>query len=576
MGVEVHDKRLPGGMLEVDTDDPKLAAQAAQKYLAKNPPPETSQSLGFEQGVGNFLANATRPAAFVADKLGIPTDWLKQSQDILRNPQLDWHKDAGGNLVSAPKPGPQQVPGGIGKFVGTLPGAIGLSMTGMGPLAAGGLTGMLASEKTDPTGRLVQPSATDTGVQGLLGAVTGKGTDLALQGAGQVISPVLSPAVQRLMQARIPLTPGQTLGGIVQSLENKATSLPLVGDLISSAQRNSVVGFNRAVANDALHEIGQTAPANVAAGRALNNHVGQAISDHYDSILPHMTGVLDPTLQADINTIAQNAIGQGAKQETLDRFNNIIRAQLNARGQPGMVPSYLIHPVAPGQTLPSTMVPAQVLTGDALKIAQQNLGRIGRQHASATDGDAQQLGDLVIQAQAAFNRMLERTNPSQAASLRAANAAFARYARMRQAGSALGNKDGVFTPAQFSNAVKAGDASAGKGAYAGGNALMQDLSDSASQVLPSTVPDSGTTGRAILAALVSGGAHFNPYGAAGLAATGALYTQPGQAAARMLLSGARPAWAPAVRAGINRARVPASVLSAVLAAQTDPKLRQQQ
>lgn len=38
MTVQVHDPRLPGGVLEVDTDDPKAAAQAAQRYLAANPP----------------------------------------------------------------------------------------------------------------------------------------------------------------------------------------------------------------------------------------------------------------------------------------------------------------------------------------------------------------------------------------------------------------------------------------------------------------------------------------------------------------------------------------------------------
>jgi hypothetical protein len=58
------------------------------------------------------------------------------------------------------------------------------------------------------------------------------------------------------------------------------------------------------------------------------------------------------------------------------------------------------------------------------------------------------------------------------------------------------------------------DPSKGKRAYAQGKAMMQDLSDSGRSVLGQTVPDSGTTGRALTAGLALGGLgaaneHFN-------------------------------------------------------------------
>ena len=63
------------------------------------------------------------------------------------------------------------------------------------------------------------------------------------------------------------------------------------------------------------------------------------------------------------------------------------------------------------------------------------------------------------------------------------------------AASSVAAKDGVFTPAQLHAAVKAKDKSMDKGAFARGNALMQDLSSAGKNVLPSNIPDSGTAGR---------------------------------------------------------------------------------
>ena len=75
----------------------------------------------------------------------------------------------------------------------------------------------------------------------------------------------------------------------------------------------------------------------------------------------------------------------------------------------------------------------------------------------------------------------------------------------QRAASALGGEEGVFTPAQLLNAVKAMDPSRNKGAFARGDALLQDLAEPAKTVLSQSVPDSGTAGR-LLASLIMGGA----------------------------------------------------------------------
>lgn len=75
MTVEVHDPRLPGGMLQVDTDDPTQAAAAAQKYLAANapkaappPPPAANPYVDALRTVPGDLAQG------VAGIAGLPGD----------------------------------------------------------------------------------------------------------------------------------------------------------------------------------------------------------------------------------------------------------------------------------------------------------------------------------------------------------------------------------------------------------------------------------------------------------------------------------------------------------------------
>ena len=87
-------------------------------------------------------------------------------------------------------------------------------------------------------------------------------------------------------------------------------------------------------------------------------------------------------------------------------------------------------------------------------------------------------------------------------------------------------EEGVFSPAQLQNAVRAMDKSKDKARFAEGKALMQDLSESGKTVLGSKVPDSGTPYRTMAGILASGGAGLSGYPgiAAGLAASPIMYS----------------------------------------------------
>ena len=133
--------------------------------------------------------------------------------------------------------------------------------------------------------------------------------------------------------------------------------------------------------------------------------------------------------------------------------------------------------------------------------------------------------------------LLSQQNPQHAKALDAANEAWANFTRVQGAAGMQGAKEGIFTPAQLSSAVRGQDRSLRHGAFAKGEALMQDLSDSGQKVLNSTVPDSGTPYRAALGLAAGGGlAAVNPAALAGTIGASALYTQPAQKVIAALLT----------------------------------------
>jgi len=113
----------------------------------------------------------------------------------------------------------------------------------------------------------------------------------------------------------------------------------------------------------------------------------------------------------------------------------------------------------------------------------------------------------------------------------------------------------VFTPNDLSNAVRQTDTSVRKGRYARGNALMQDLSDPASAVLPQKVPDSGTAGRLAAMSALGLGAEsgaLSPYQIAAALGLAAPYTEMGSNVLNQWARAA-PASRAVVRGGLETA-----------------------
>jgi hypothetical protein len=98
-----------------------------------------------------------------------------------------------------------------------------------------------------------------------------------------------------------------TGGGIAKWMENKAESIPIVGDMIRSRREESGLGLNRAALNHALAPIGEELPANMPMGREALDHVSQRLSDRYDALLPRMAAHADQQFTNELTHIMGEA-----------------------------------------------------------------------------------------------------------------------------------------------------------------------------------------------------------------------------------------------------------------------------
>lgn len=387
-----------------------------------------------------------------------------------------------------------------------------------------------AAQAAAPAARIaarVGQTALDTGVSALSGALSsdpGQRTEGALTGGlgGAVLSrltrgrivPKSPRAVQKqsagrlLLNEGVPLTIGQSAGGVLKTTEDAMTSIPLVGDLIQSARGKGVEGLNRAAINRTLGPIGKRLPKDVEVGFDGVEFADDAISEAYDKALVDVTMRPDQDFMA-----AREALVSAADELPGDvavGIRNILRNRIDKRLESG------------------------ALDGLTWKKIDSELAHKARAYSRSPDPLMHDGADIIDDARQAMRDLLERQSPETAEAVGRANAAFANLVRVQRA--ARRAKGGKFSPEQLRNAVLAEDSSVRGRASSKNQALMQDLADAASHVLPSSIPDSGTPRRLMLN-LGAGG---------GLAASGMISPAPMIAAGLASLS-----YLPGVRGAIS-------------------------
>ena len=408
--------------------------------------------------------------------------------------------------------------GGIGGFVGALALPAGGSFVGRGvdnadrfrrAALASGLVGSVYGAGGS------EGSLTERGQAGALAALLSAGTGGVFQsGVNRLSRPTADTAQRRMSRQGQELTMGQMFGGGLQRLEDAFTSIPLAGDLVRNRQRDTLASFDTLGTNTALRPLGEALES--SAGRQGVRDADAIISGAYTRALEPITAFnpAEETLTAALAT-ARNP----------ERLTADMSASLNSTLDN-------IFSQAPGE-----------IDGQTWKVIDSQLAAAGRQAeaGAATRPEMTALRDRLQQARTAWRDALGRVDENALAGVMAADAAEAQYRLVRQASSdvASAGRGGDASPATLNRAVAQ---SGSNRRFARGENLMQDLTDDAMQVLPRTVPDSGTPLRSLVTGAGIGGGlsaiGTDPLALAlGAALTGGVslgYTRPAQQLANRL------------------------------------------
>lgn len=348
-----------------------------------------------------------------------------------------------------------------------------------------------------------------------MGAAFGGAMPALTGGIARAISPNASKNanVALLKKEGVQPTIGQTLGGWANTMEEKAQSLPIVGDAITAARQRANEQMNKAAFNRALAPIGEKLPNGQALGGSAVEYTSAKLGQAYDNLLPKLTTQADGQFVQGVQSL-KSMVNQGALDPKYSRlFDKTLQDRVLDKFQ--------------GQN---------TMTGQTLKDTESFLTNEIKRFGMSQDPDARLLGDAFKELQGQLRQLVTRSNPQHADELKAINTGWANFKRVQNAAGKIGADEGVFTPAQLQNAVRAMDKSKDKARFAEGNALMQDLSGAAKTQMSGKVADSGTAGRLMMGSGALGAGLVNPLIPASLIAGAGMYSSPMQSLLRGAVS----------------------------------------
>ena len=418
--------------------------------------------------------------------------YLKQ-REVQGGTGMDLGRIAG-NIVS-----PANLVGGIRAAQGAR--ALGAG-AGMQAAAAGAVQG--AMQPVNEATGFAEEKATQVG----LGAVGGKVGEAVSGVLGKVMNPLASKAEQTMRELGITPTPGQTLGGAFKKAEDFAQNLPLVGEQIRSAREKVLFDFNKGVINKALDKVDDKLPENVI-GRDAVRYAADQVSNKYDEVLGKMKFDLDfKTTSGILGALNKANLPSAVQREEATSIVNSIA--LDKFG---------------GKTL----------TGAEYKSIESDLAKEVAKYKNSQSAADRNVGEALQGVLDTFKTELYHQNQRYTPQLRRIDSAYGDLKLMERAAANTGAENGVFTPKQYSLAVKQSDLTRQKSSFAKGTARGQDLSEAA---LKTIGEDAKTTleGRLAIGTIGGMATLSNPYVGVPLAvgATG-LYSPMGIKAADMLL-----------------------------------------
>jgi hypothetical protein len=344
------------------------------------------------------------------------------------------------------------------------------------------------------------------GAEGAAGALVGSlGGQAVAAPVEASASPAANEDVAAVNAAGIPTTIGDQYGQsglagkIIKGTENKLTSVPGVGEMITARKMQAIQKYNENQFDHALAPIGEKANGTIA-----NEGVASAqekVSQAFESALNGKEVTPDKDFSTDLGN-------------SMDDLHGIetVGPQLFQQVYTALKPFF-----AEGKTS---------FTGEDMQTIDRVLQQIKKDYGNHVQSSI--IGPAIDNVRDSFFGMFKRQTPEVMPAYNAAKVAQARLGTVADAVLSASNKNGIFLPSQLGQADKAQSIRAmGRIGTASGDSSFFGSQRAAQNVLPSTVPDSGSAGRIGTMAMIMEGVQ-HPWWGLKAATLGGLYSRLGQ------------------------------------------------
>lgn len=446
---------------------PSINEAAQQGNFNTTIPPVTQDLSGIDQFRNNLAANPVGAAAIgFTDAVGM-----------------------GGVKALAPEQfealqGDQALPMALGQIGGAIAGTAGIGALGRAAssriapnLLGGGAKSQFARNMATDVAYGAGYGGVSEGDPLTGAALAGAGSaggQLIGRGLGAAVGGVRMPDAARALQDRgVRMTVGRASGGLGSRVEDLMQSIPGAGDMIRARQLESFQDFNRAAFEDAGAPIGLR-PSNI--GERGIEELRQGVGGAYDDAVSGVAGPLDAQFAQDMQQAIQ--AGQRLPADLRQSLGSVLDARVNPINDAGQ------------------------MTGVDYQQAMRALKATRSRPPQRFEGFEQDYRDAVTGTMDALTGQIERIGGSDVTQgLARANAANRNLKILEDAAldrAKVGAQTGdvnVFLPSQLKAAVRKSEKK-----YGAPDALKA-LANQGQEVLPSTVPNSGTTDRALAAGL---------------------------------------------------------------------------
>jgi len=301
----------------------------------------------------------------------------------------------------------------------------------------------------------------------------------------QKILPKTNVDAKKLMDAGIEVTPGQAnkgtvIGNVLDYLEKRVTSLPILGDMVASAFNRGSKDFQLKIYKDFAEKVGIKLPKDfeLLDGPSLFNDVSAEFSKKYDDVVSKLRLNKNQYIDGIKDFGSQNGL---TKNQIDDLVRRATAKMVNQKDN-----------FVSGTSLQETEQLLKKLSSDmSLDVTMRDYFKSITDTVFKTNIKKHSLTDAYINYE-----KVAKSYPFMLALTKAT----------------AKNTEGLFTP---SNVLQATKTTSGAKNYASGKAPYQDISRAAARVLGQPVGDSGTQSRSLVGGMMLGGGAMTAAGADG-------------------------------------------------------------